>query len=227
MSLSIREAGPDDAPACAEVCFRAFDNVARRYGHATDVASVEDAMDFIPHLISHHGYYCAVAEEDGRVVGSNIFDERSLIRGIGPITVDPDVQSRSVGRRLMEHVLDRSRDRNAVGVRLCQDSYNTGSLSLYSKLGFRVREPLAAMQGSVGDVVFRTAPSARRRRMTLLPAMSCATASTATTATANSAMLSPTDGRWWWNTKVPSPGMRRAWRSTATSRAEATRTSRP
>ena len=72
----VREAGPDDAAACADICFRAFHDVATRHGHATDVASVEDAMAFVPGLIAHLRIYCAVAEDNGRILGSNILDER-------------------------------------------------------------------------------------------------------------------------------------------------------
>jgi predicted N-acetyltransferase YhbS len=88
-----------------------------------------------------------VAEADGRIIGSNCLDERSAIAGIGPITVDPDVQNRSVGRRLMQAVLDRARERGFPGVRLLQSAFHNRSLSLYTKLGFDAREPMSIMQG--------------------------------------------------------------------------------
>lgn len=102
----------------------------------------------MPALIEHPDIYGVVAEQNGRVVGSNFLDERNLIHGIGPITVDPDVQARSVGRHLMEHVLNRAKEQHAVGVRLCQVAFNNSSLSLYSQLRFQFREPLSAMQGT-------------------------------------------------------------------------------
>lgn len=46
----------------------------------------------------------------------------------------------------MQAVLDRGAD--ARGVRLLQDAFNTGSLSLYAALGFDVREPVALMSGT-------------------------------------------------------------------------------
>ena len=52
-----------------------------------------------------------------------------------------------VGRRLMEAVLDRARIDGYAGVRLVQAAYHGRSLSLYTKLGFDVREPLSLMQG--------------------------------------------------------------------------------
>jgi predicted N-acetyltransferase YhbS len=43
-----------------------------------------------------------------KVVGSIFLDERNAIGGVGPITVDPAVQNRTVGRRLMEAVHKRA-----------------------------------------------------------------------------------------------------------------------
>jgi len=57
----------------------------------------------------------SVAELDGRIVGSNCLDERSAIAGLGPLTVDPSIQNRGVGRKLMEAVLVRARERNFPG----------------------------------------------------------------------------------------------------------------
>jgi predicted N-acetyltransferase YhbS len=75
-------------------------------------------------------------------------DERSAIAGIGPITVDPTVQNARVGRALMDAVLERARERRFAGVRLVQAAFHNRSLSLYTKLGFDTREPLACMQGT-------------------------------------------------------------------------------
>jgi hypothetical protein len=80
------------------------------------------------------------------VLGSNFMAEGDPIRGIGPITDDPDVQGSGVGRRPMEAALARAGD--AMGVRLVQDAFNTRSMSLYASLGFDVREPLLLMQGT-------------------------------------------------------------------------------
>src|SRR5262249_34920636 len=83
----------------------------------------------------------------GRIVGSNFLDERNTIAGVGPITVDPAVQNRAIGRRLMDAVHKRATERNFAGVRLIQSGFHTRSLSLYAKLGYDVREHLACMQG--------------------------------------------------------------------------------
>jgi Acetyltransferase (GNAT) domain len=99
-------------------------------------------------MLGHPKFYGVVAEIDGRVVGSNFLDERNTIAGVGPITVDPAVQNRAVGRRLMDAVHQRAAERNFAGVRLIQAGFHTRSLSLYAKLGYDVREHLACMQGN-------------------------------------------------------------------------------
>jgi L-amino acid N-acyltransferase YncA len=98
-------------------------------------------------MFSHSGFYCVVAEIDGRVVGSNCLDERSTIAGVGPITIDPKVQNGGIGRKLMLAALDRAGERGAAGVRLVQAAFHNRSLSLYASLGFDIREPLSCMQG--------------------------------------------------------------------------------
>jgi N-acetylglutamate synthase-like GNAT family acetyltransferase len=113
-------------------------------------------------MLGHPEFFSVVAEMDGRVVGSNFLDERNSIAGVGPITVDPALQNRALGRRLMEAVHERAAERHCPGVRLIQAGYHTRSLSLYAKLGYDVREHLACMQGSpagltIQDHVVRTA----------------------------------------------------------------------
>jgi L-amino acid N-acyltransferase YncA len=98
-------------------------------------------------LFSTPGLYCVVAEIEGRIVGSNVLDERAIIMGIGPVSVDPDVQNHGVGRNLMQAVIDRANERHAAGIRLVQAAFHNRSLSLYTNLGFDVREPLTCVQG--------------------------------------------------------------------------------
>ena len=146
--VSLRPARPEDAPILGRICYDAFQSISSRHNFPGDFPSAEVATGLLSSLLSHPGFYAVVAELEGQVVGSNFLDERSVIAGVGPITVDPGVQDRGVGRRLMLDVLARTEARGFVGVRLVQAAYHTRSLSLYAKLGFQVREPLACMQGA-------------------------------------------------------------------------------
>lgn len=144
---TIRRAKPEDAAASANICYEAFYKINAEHGFPPDLPAVEPALGVLTTMFGHPGFYCVVAEEGGRIVGSNCMDERSTIAGIGPITIDPSAQNRGVGRLLMQAVLDRARERKFPGVRLVQAAFHNRSLSLYTTLGFDVREPLSVMQG--------------------------------------------------------------------------------
>ncbi|MGA2211860.1 MAG: GNAT family N-acetyltransferase [Bryobacteraceae bacterium] len=146
-SVTIRRAKPEDAPACGQICYEAFQKISTDHNFPPDVPAPEMAVGLLTRMFSDPGSYCVVAEADGRIVGSNCLYERDSIAGLGPITIDPKTQNRGVGRKLMDAALDRARERNCAGVRLVQAAFHNRSLSLYTSLGFDVREPLATIQG--------------------------------------------------------------------------------
>jgi predicted N-acetyltransferase YhbS len=146
-SIAIRQAKPEDAAACGSIFYEAFAGINRAHGFAPELPSVELATGVLDMLFSHPSFYCIVAEEGGRVIGSNCLDERSRVAGLGPVSVDPGAQNCGVGRALMVHLLERVKEQGFLGVRLLQSAFHGRSLSLYSKLGFVVREPIAAMSG--------------------------------------------------------------------------------
>jgi GNAT superfamily N-acetyltransferase len=145
--LTIRRAEPEDAAPCGRICYEAFGKINADHGFPPELPEVATAVGLLSMMFSHPGFWCVVAEQNGRIVGSNCLDERSSVFGVGPITVDPGVQNHGIGRRLMEAVLDRSRERKAPSVRLLQSAFHNRSLSLYTKLGFDPREPMSVMQG--------------------------------------------------------------------------------
>ncbi len=145
--VTIRQARPGDASVCGQICYDAFNTVNRSHGFPSDFPGPERATGVLSMMFSHPGFYCVVAEIGGRIAGSNCLDERSTIAGIGPITIDPQVQNGGIGRKLMQAVLARTRQRDAAGARLVQAAFHNRSLSLYASLGFDIREPLSCMQG--------------------------------------------------------------------------------
>src|ERR1700722_11060839 len=90
-------------------------------------------------IFANPGFYCVVAEADGKVVGSNFLDERNPISGVGPISVSPAVQNQTIGRDLMRAVMDRSAARGFAGCRLPQSLV----VPLYEA---RFRHPRTALQ---------------------------------------------------------------------------------
>jgi predicted N-acetyltransferase YhbS len=164
-SLLIRPATPADAPIAGQICYDAFHTISTAHNFPPDLPAPEHAIGLMTMFFSTPGLFCVVADDNGRILGSNCLDERSIIHGIGPITVDPTTQNRGVGRLLMQAVLDRSATQRAAGVRLVQAAFHSRSLSLYTTLGFDVREPLACMQGrtstrSIPGYIVRPATSA-------------------------------------------------------------------
>lgn len=164
-SLTIRPATPADAPIAGQICYDAFHTISTAHNFPPDLPAPEHAIGLMTMFFSTPGLFCVVADDNGRILGSNCLDERSIIHGIGPITVDPATQNRGVGRLLMQAVLDRSAAQRAAGVRLVQAAFHNRSLSLYTTLGFDVREPLACMQGrtstrTIAGYIVRPATSA-------------------------------------------------------------------
>ena len=147
MDIKLRPGTPADADICGRICYDAFKTISEAHGFAPDFPAPEVAIDVLRRMLANPKFYSVVAEIDGRIVGSNFLDERNRIAGVGPITVDPTVQNRAIGRRLMDAVHERASERNFPGVRLIQAGFHTRSLSLYAKLGYDVREHLACMQG--------------------------------------------------------------------------------
>jgi predicted N-acetyltransferase YhbS len=145
MALAIRPASAADAAGCGEIIHQAFRKIAQDHGFPPDFPSVEVATELARAFIAAPSVHAVVAEEDGRVVGSNFLVESDPIRAVGPITVAPGRQGSGIGRRLMQAVLERAS--GAMGVRLVQDAFNTRSVALYAALGFEVKEPLLLLQG--------------------------------------------------------------------------------
>jgi len=132
---------------CGQICYDAFSTLSSKHGFPCDFPGPEAATGVLSMLFSSPGVYCVVAESEGRIVGSNCLDERAMIGGIGPITIDPGAQNLGVGRMLMQAVMDRANERCPAGMRLVQAAYHNRSLALYTSLGFDIREPLCCLQG--------------------------------------------------------------------------------
>jgi len=143
--ITLRSPEPDDMQELARICFEAFGGIQDHHRFTRDFPSVEFAEQIIGNWISHPNIWGVLAERDGHLLGSNFLDERDPIRGLGPISVDPEGQNAGVGRRLMQAAIERRE--GAPGIRLLQDAFHMRSLCLYQSLGFDVKEPVAVMTG--------------------------------------------------------------------------------
>jgi predicted N-acetyltransferase YhbS len=143
--VTLRAIEPADAAACAQIVFDAFGALHDHHRFQRDFPALEMASGLLSMFIPHPEVWGVVSEIDGRIVGSNFLDERSPIRGVGPITVAPQGQNAGVGRKLMRAVLERGKE--SPGIRLLQDAFHMRSLALYESLGFDVKEPVALVTG--------------------------------------------------------------------------------
>jgi predicted N-acetyltransferase YhbS len=154
MNLTLRRGTPEDAAGCGIIDFEAFKAISSQHNFPWDFPSVEAATTLTTALLSNPRFYAVVAELNGKIVGSNFLDERNPIAGVGPISVDPAVQNRTIGRQLMLAVMERSTQRGFAGVRLVQSAYHNRSLCLYTKLGFDTRETLSKIFGTPPKLKF-------------------------------------------------------------------------
>ena len=148
MNLVFRAGRASDASACGAICYEAFKAISDKHNFPTDFPNPEAAIELMDYVFTDKNIYSVVAEVDGQIVGSNFLWLHAPIAGVGPITVDPNVQNAAIGRRLMEEVLQRADELKMSAVRLAQAAYHNRSLALYMKLGFDVKEPLSVMQGN-------------------------------------------------------------------------------
>jgi GNAT superfamily N-acetyltransferase len=170
-AVQIRGARPEDAAVCGTICRDAFNVVADQHNAPRELPpDPQMVIGLLSMMFSHPKFYCVVAQQNGRVIGSNCLDERNPITGVGPITVDPAVQNEGVGRQLMEAVVERSNEQGFLGCRLLQAGYHMRSLSLYTKLGFIERETLVRLQG---PPIKKIVPGYSFRQATTADATAC------------------------------------------------------
>lgn len=148
MALELVAAEPHQVSEIGRICFEAFKSIHDRHGFPRDFPDVELATKAVGMLVERKDFYGVVALSDGRPVGSNFLSLMDEVSGLGPITVDPACHMRGIGRALMGDVMNYAKRNNIEALRLLQDSFNMGSLSLYASLGFDVKETVALMQAA-------------------------------------------------------------------------------
>ena len=148
MTLELVPAHPRHVDEIGRICYEAFKEVHEGHGFSPDFPSIEVARQVLGMLVQRDDFYGVVALRDGQPVGSNFLSLMDLVAGVGPITIDCSCQGRGIGRALMQDVISYARRNNIEQVRLFQDSFNVASLSLYTSLGFDVKETAAFMQAA-------------------------------------------------------------------------------
>lgn len=142
MRLIIRPETPADQAAIHDLTRRAFAPMAYADGNEQDLIDrFRDAGALAVSL---------VAELDGVVVGQVTFTDAIAADGspgwyaLGPVAVEPDLQTRHIGSKLIEAGIAALRERDAAGCVL------TGDPAYYSRFGFRAFPDLCP-EGEPGE----------------------------------------------------------------------------
>ena len=148
MTFELVPAEPQHVDEIGRICYEAFKEVQEGHGFSPDFPTIDLARQVLGMLVQRDDFYGVVALRDGEPVGSNFLSLMDPVAGVGPITIDCSCQGQGIGRALMQDVINYARRNNIEQVRLFQDSFNVGSLSLYGSLGFDVKEAAAFMQAA-------------------------------------------------------------------------------
>lgn len=146
-NISLRPGRADEAAELGQICYDAFTTISNKHNFPPDFPSPDVAEGFMSMMLSRLDIYSVVAEKDGTVAGSNFIWLGDEAAGIGPITIDPNVQNSTIGRQLMTNVIEQAETKGFSSIRLVQAAFHNRSLALYTKLGFNTVEPLSVMQG--------------------------------------------------------------------------------
>jgi predicted N-acetyltransferase YhbS len=144
-TVELRPLDRSDLDEGSRILYEAFREIHDYHRFPGAYPTLQVAAQLAGGFIEHPLIWGVAASSDGRLVGSNFIDERGPIKSLGPLSVEPQVKERGIGRRLMEATLRRGD--GARGVRLLQDSFNRQSLALHVSLGFEVREPTVLLAG--------------------------------------------------------------------------------
>lgn len=145
--ITLRTPSVEDADRIGEIIYKAFKTISEAHSFPPDFPSPEPAVGLAKLMIELPDVYGVAAEINGAIVGSNFLWESDDVAGVGPITVDPNVQNSSIGKRLMQDVMRRAEEQGKTSTRLLQAAYHNRSLALYTKLGFNSVEPLSTING--------------------------------------------------------------------------------
>ena len=143
----LRTPNAQDARRIGEIIYEAFKTISEAHSFPPDFPSADVAVSLAEMMIERPDVYGVAAEIDGEIVGSNFLWESDDVAGVGPITVNPNVQNSSIGKLLMQDVIRRAEEQGKSSTRLLQAAYHNRSLALYTKLGFNTVEPLSTFNG--------------------------------------------------------------------------------
>ena len=155
---------PAAIDACAAVGYHSFARFSLSVSQPPEFGSIGIYRDAILaeldkpttfHLMavqptaSHATAADGFVEGVGQVLGSVLMDCIDEVAAIGPISVSSSIQSRGIGRRLMELCVAEATKRRFTSIRLNNIVANIAAFALYHSLGFRARDYTVAVKGHI------------------------------------------------------------------------------
>jgi GNAT superfamily N-acetyltransferase len=126
MKLELVPATEDRIPLLGDICHRAFSALHDRFGVERDIPDAEIGTMILSQTVKRPDYTGVMAVLDGHIVGSNFLTFADEVAGVGPITVEPGLQSKGVGRALMQWAVDEGKRSTEHLWHFCQRSGGSG-----------------------------------------------------------------------------------------------------
>lgn len=147
--VRVRDFEPDDLGPLGDVVYEAFRGVAEAHGFRPAFGSPDQARLLLNTFHATELATMVTAVDASGVAGSASMNIRGEAAGIGPVAVGPNAQAGGIGRAMMVELLRRADAEGVRSVCLTQATYNVVSFSLYSKLGFVVRDMHVHVEGRI------------------------------------------------------------------------------
>lgn len=156
--MELRPVQMEDIQTCGKIMYEAFKDISQRHNFPPDFPDPAVAEGLLSDLLNAPAFDAFVAEEEGRIFGSIFVSRRSRVGGISVLTIDPTVQNRGIGRRLLRHGMEFLAKQGHTRQQIIQVGYHNRSLCLYAKSGFIASELLSNMTGKPirADIPSRT-----------------------------------------------------------------------
>ena len=148
MGIELVPATSEHVSELGRILYEAFKDIFDRHHVSAGFPSVSVTRKSIGNYVERDDYFGLTAIVDGDIGGSAFMLVSDEVGGVGPITVEVPLQGRSIGRMLMEGLIDYGHQNGMEQMRLLQDAVNVASVSLYTSLGFDARESVAFMQAA-------------------------------------------------------------------------------
>lgn len=142
--MNVRSLKPSELETVAALLFRAFEESARRRGHAAPWASEQEAHEQLERARVAAPEHVLVAEEGGAVVGVGMVRVRGEVASLGPVATY--LEGHGIGGALVDALLERADAAGAVATRLYADAWNPAAYALYAGRGFSVVDVVAHVE---------------------------------------------------------------------------------